>query len=302
MISELCIDVINGFEEMRSCLNTVTEHVCVLDKNLPAWFQAPTMLALDLKQGLRVQACALMNQLEYLDGQEPREILVGAGIIAASNETLDAITNLNIAKNKFKTAMLKLKAAKISTTHELLAQHFETNLQLRSETIGNKLTRMGLARVHLKQCYRKIPCFTERPKKIAWTWANTRSIKKVTVAEAFELLQKHHKDRGIEQQMLALQGLNTNEKLAIVQDLAPHLRANIVMPSINEDKRIMVKGPVPIFYLATDTAPLPELTPPGIKRGKDKNRVIRKDVKINPEPFLPAIRAHRYIVLETPEI
>ena len=294
MIAELCIDVINSFKLLRDRLQTVTEHVTLLDKDLPAWFQSPLSLPPQPNQNYRQQACKLVCQLEYLDGQQPREILVGAGIIAASSETLIAIEALNQAKNAFKQAMLKLKAAKISTNHDLLANNFEQLLTQRDSGLTSSLNRMGLARIHLKQCYRRLPYFIQRPNKVAWTWANTRSIKKISIPQATEMLQKHTMDAGIERQLKLLQGLDQNEKLAIVQDLAPHLRANIVMPSKEGSKRLMVKGPVPIFYLIDDNLSLPEFTPPGTKRGKDKDRAIRKDVKINPEVFLPAIRAHRY--------
>lgn len=294
MITELCIDVINSFKQLQSSLTTVTEHVCVLDKDLPAWFNEPPKLMPNNTGCPRQQACQLLCQLEYLDQQQPREILVGAGIIAASSETIDAIKDLNTAKNKFKSAMLKLKAAKITNDHELLAQNFEQLLQQRDANLAKTLSRMGLARLHLKQCYRKVPYFLQRPNKIAWTWANTRSIKKISVPEAEQLLLKHHRDAGIERQIKLLQGLDPNEKLAIIQDLAPHLRANIVMSTNSGTQRLMVKGPVPIFYLESENLGLPEFTPPGAKRGRDKDRVVRKDVKINPDPFLPAIRAHRY--------
>lgn len=294
MITELCIDVITSFKQLSSSLATATEHICVLDKDLPAWFQTPAKLPVEANSCMREQACALLCQLEYLNSQQPREILVGSGIIAASNETIIALQELNIAKNNFKVAMLKLKAAKVATSHEFLAQNFEELLMQRNPNLSVSLTRMGLARIHLKQCYRKIPFFLARPNKISWTWANTRSIKKISVAEAHDLLLKHTHDAGIERQIKLLQGIDPNEKLAIIQDLAPHLRANIVLPDAENTKRVMVKGPVPIFYLQSDNNTLPEFTPAGIKRGKDKDRMIRKDVKINPECFLPAIRAHRY--------
>lgn len=297
MIAELCIDVINSFQQLKASLNAVVEHVCVLDKDLPAWFQPPAELLLAKNSSSRQQACALLCQLEYLNQQKPKEILVGAGLIAASIETISAIEDLNTAKNLFKQAVLRLKAAKIATSHDILAENFEKMLPQRDVNVATNLTRMGLARLHLKQCYRKIPFFLIKPHKVAWTWANTRSIKKISIQEAQDMLSKTAQDTGIERQIKLLQNLHPHEKLAIVQDLAPHLRANIVLPNGKDTKRVMVKGPVPIFYVADDNPELPELTPAGSKRGRNKDRVIRKDVKINPEPFLPAIRAHRYYSL-----
>ncbi len=294
MIAELCHNVIESFSALNSNLRSVTEHMCVLDHDLPAWFQAPSTLPIPANSSIREQAAALINQVEYVDQQQPREILVGAGLVAASAETIAALHALNLAKNNFKTAMLKLRAAKISSSEEYLAQNFEQLLPQRNVHVAIKLSRMGLARLHLKQCYRKIPYFMLRPNKVTWTWANTRSIKKISVTEAEQMLLKHTLDEGIERQLKQLRSVNVNEKLAIVQDLAPHLRANIVLPDGNETKRLMVKGPVPIFYLIDENMTLPKFIPPGIKKGKNIDRVIRKDVKINPEPFLPAIRAHRY--------
>lgn len=293
MITELCIDVIESFKSLRSALSVACEAIAESDRQLPAWCQVPADLPIAAQATLRQQACALLSQIEYLDTQQPREILVGAGIIAASQPTLDAIASLNQTKHKFKQAVLALKAAKVTNSSNLLATEFEQLLPPRDTNVAANLSRMGLARLHLKQCYRIIPCFAQRPDKIAWTWANTRSIVKISVKDAEQMLAKQGNDLGIERQLRLLQELSPNEPLAIVQDLAPHLRANLVFPDGYSAKRLMVKGPVPIFYLHNGNE-LPQFNPPGIKRSRDKDRVVRKDVKINPEPFLPAIRAHRY--------
>lgn len=294
MITELCIDVINSFRELNSSLGLVTHAICEIDKDLPGWFQEPPALDLAPSLSNREKACALLRQLEYLDSQKPREILVGAGLFAASQTTIDALAALNTAKNNFKRAILKLKAAKISTSDEFLTNSFESLLSVRNKELATTLTRMGMARVHLKQCYRRVPYFLVRPSKVSWTWANTRSIKKINKEDALLMLQKGGQDQGIMRQIQLLQGIPSTEKLAIVQELAPHLRANLVFPGSDGNTRLMVKGPVPLFYLHEDNLVLPDFVPPGAKKGKDKERTVRKDVKINPEPFLPAIRAHRY--------
>lgn len=294
MVTELATDVITSFQGLKSALNTACEHIHTLDRHLPAWCQPPAMLHLQ-GNNYRENACKFLSQLEYLDQQQPREILVGAGIMAASAETLDVLFTLNKSKDRFKQAMLRLKDAKISNKDQQLAQTFEQLLPQRDDNIAHSMARLGLARLHLKQCYRRIPILNERPKRISWTWANTRSIKKISVQTAESLLIKHSPDPGIERQISLLRSLHPDEKLAIVQELAPHLRANILLES---GKRVMVKGPVPIFYLMENSLGLPDFVPPGDKKGKDKERLIRKDVKINPQPFLPAIRAYRYYSIE----
>jgi len=165
--------------------------------------------------------------------------------------------------------------------------------------VAHNLHRIGLSRLHLKQCYRLIPYFEKRPDKITWTWANTRSIKRITVLEADALLLKQGEDNRIAWQRQKLAQLSQDEPLAVVQELAPHLRANVVFRD-NEKAtptRKMIKGPVPIFYAEHNCLQpnlLPCFRPPKEKKAKDKDRLTRNDMKLEPNLFLPAIRAHRY--------
>src|SRR5207302_3907658 len=139
--------------------------------------------------------------------------------------------------------------AKIPTADPQLSAHFEQVLGLRPGVTSQTLRKIGLPRLHLKQCYRRIPILPTRPHKVSWTWANTKAITRITVAQAEQLLQKHGQDAGILSQLSKLKSLAPNTPLAIVQELAPHLRANIVLPtSTGASTRIMVKGPVPLFY------------------------------------------------------
>lgn len=306
--SEYRIDVINSFQALTAALSQLHEQICLQDAHLPAWFQPPLELvpfsfnekdSFNERENDRYNAYRLIAQLEYLDSQKPREILVGAGILAASKLTLNAILHLNECKERFKSAILALKSAKISVSDPFLAERFENVLDKRPIATANTLRKIGLSRLHLKQCYRKIPFFHQRPHKVSWTWANTRAITRITVQQAEQLLRKQGHDVGIELQLNKLYGLKQNEPLAIVQELAPHLRANLVMHHGEEGKdikRLMVKGPVPLFYLAEEAStPLPHFRPPKAKQQRNEKRLIRSDVKLDPEPFLPAIRAHRYV-------
>jgi hypothetical protein len=239
----------------------------------------------------REKIIQILTQFEYLSTQAPREIVVCAGFVGASLETLEIIRKLNDQKDEFKRTILALKKVKPSLHEDdFLLSH------KRSLPTANNLRKMGLARLHLKQCYRKIPILTSAPLKISWTWANTRSIKRITILEAEKLLRKRNIfDEGIALQLKKLSSLPSNETLAIVQDLAPHLRANLVMEPCQARERIMVKGSVPIFFPASLNQPWPEFKPPKIKTAKDSARVIRNDVRLEVLPFLPAIGAHRYV-------
>ena len=290
------IEILHSFEELCMLLQKVEQQVLVIDAKLPAWFHAPLGLPLEAELSDREQAFGLIQQLEYLNGQNAKEILVGAGIIAASVATLQVIQELNLAKERFKTAIINFKKESLPLNDPYFYEAIDDVLKRRPCYMKAILRKMGLARLHLKQCYRRVPVFWERPEKISWTWANTRSIKRITVAQAEVLLLKKTRDLGIELQLNKLKCLPKDEPLAIVQELAPHLRANVLFTdSTNKTSyRKMVKG-LPVFYLYKELLPLPSLRPPGGKKKRDDSKPRRKDVRLEADVFLPAIRAHRYL-------
>jgi hypothetical protein len=293
MESELCIDIINNYDLMQNLFKKLRYQLINIDNNLNAWFKIYSTIFKTAGDdaNTREDICDFIATTEYLDGQLPREIIVAPGLVGASLETLQIIYALNSVKDKFKESVLALRNStnNIWPNSPFLNEEFEkrTNKNLRIN-----LNRAGLSRIHLKQCYRKIPVFDKKPSRVSWTWANTRSIKKISLLEAEQLLQKCGKDAGIERQIKLLQSLHPDEKLAIVQDLAPHLRANIVWEN---KQRCMVKGPVPIFFPLTTGEEFPIFITPTEKKGKNKDKPLRSDVKIEEKAFLPAIRAHKYL-------
>jgi len=301
------LSVLDALEALRTALARLAEPLIHQDADLPLWFDPPPSLPLPANLTEREKVFCYLSQMEYLDEQDPREILIGPGIVAASSVTLQAVHDLNLRKQAFKSAMLQLKAAQLAKPEKnALSQALDDLLNQRPASTARTLKRMGLARLHLKQCYRVIPYFLEKPERIAWTWANTRSISRISVEEAERRLLKQGLNDRTTWQRQKLAQLPRDEPLAIVQDLAPHLRANLVFRD-NQDQiyRKMVKGPLPFFYEVDlengdreTLQVLPRFRVPGDKKAKDKNRPPRKDVKLEPLPFLPAIRAHRYRVQE----
>ncbi|WP_235603134.1 DNA replication terminus site-binding protein [Piscirickettsia litoralis] len=180
--AEFRIDVINAYEALNQALSNL-EHAINNDQHLPSWIEGNPSAP-------RQSSYQAIGQLEYLSDQPPKETLICAGLIAASPQTLDCVKQVNEAKVQFKQAMLALKAAKITVHDPALVSHFESHLQTRSKGTRSHLQKMGLARLHLKQCYRKIPLLEERPNKISWTWAHTRAIKRISAADCITLLQK----------------------------------------------------------------------------------------------------------------
>jgi hypothetical protein len=300
LISSHTLDVLEAFSALQEAMQVLNTQVIHCDANLPVWFSPPPKMGFFPHLSEREKVCLYLNQFEYLETQLPKEILVGPGIVAASKDTLCAIENLNQCKQRFKKGMIALKEAHGSLRQIVDFQEaIDDFLNKRPSGVARNLQKMGLARLHLKQCYRIIPCFYQKPEKIAWTWANTRAIRRISVAEADLLLLKQGEEGRIVWQREKLAQLSHDEPLAIVQELAPHLRANIVFRDTDTavSTRKMVKGPVPFFYAEQkimQPEPLPRFSPPREKKAKDKERPIRKDVKLDPNVFLPAIRAHRY--------
>ena len=286
LISALCIDVYESFYALVQATHQLADSV-LTDKDLINWVgddKCP-----------RERANEVYGQFQYHDGQDPREIVVCAGFLGASAETLKLAIAVNQAKEHFKQCMLALKAAKIPISDPALTEKFEKLLNARAQNVSITLKRMGLGRLHLKQCYRKIPILNAAPVKIRWTWANTRSIKKISVSQAQQMLQKRGTDSGIQVQLQKLYQLPEKETLAIIQELAPHLRTNILFDENSPQQRLMIKGPLPILFPCSKETPCPDFKAPREKSAKNENRVIRSDVKLDPNVFLPAIRAHRYL-------
>lgn len=288
------INVLNAVEKLKEELSLFIELVSLTDASLPAWLQPLPYPALR-HDNPRESACRLYQQMTYLNGQEGREILIGVGLIGASAETLKQAEKLNLAKKEFQFAVKTLKAQKLSLTDNWLREAFLGLFEtLRHEFTATALEAAGLSRLHLKQCYRQIPVLKETPIKVSWTWANTRSIKKISKSQAVALLNEKGNDFGILQQIDKVQGLAAGECIAIVQELAPHLRTNIIYPGSGEEvDRIMMKGSLPLLYPAQAGENLPVVIPPKATQA----RQTRSDLKIDPEIYLPAIRGHRYQTL-----
>lgn len=292
------VEVLESFLSLRTHIQEVTQLI-LKDSHLVCWIEnSPNLPLNSVSMTMRQKVNLSLQLIEYLDDQDPRAILIWPGFVGASTPTIEALHALNEAKDTFKKSILGLRDAGISIKDQLLSQDIEKALTQRTSTTALTLKRMGLSRLHLKQCYRKIPILPFNPKKISWTWAHTRSIKRITVEEARTLLKQKKQIPSIQYQLALLEPLNKYEPLAIVQELAPHLRANIVFSNEAPHKRKMIKGPLPLFFPAEASTPTPEFQPPIDRCQKNLNRAIRSDVRLEATVFLPALRAHRYLKLK----
>ena len=289
------VEIIESLDHLTIMLAR-TSSAIQQDGQLIAWLQDLKDYQVYTNLKAREKTIQFIQQIEYTDDQKPRDIILAPGYVGASAATLQIIEQLNQAKISLKEKIVQYKKQKKTNNQSLLKRNLDEWSRKRHPDIASALTHNLRARLHLKQCYRILPVLKDAPSQISWTWANTRAIQKIDRDDAHKLLLKKGQDEGIQYQIKKLSSLPQNSALAIVQDLAPHLRANLVYSKSSQGKteRQMIKGGVPIFFPAEPLCPTPAIKPIHVAEQKKKTRMTRSDVKIEAEPFLPAIRAHRY--------
>lgn len=257
------------------------------DAALPAWTsRTEAELAENLDMRLKAIQCyrALWYEEDHEDG---RETMTCPGIVGASSETLLAAHACNTAKDNFKAAVLALK-----NCGRIEAKDAMADLHRRWEPVAEAMRRMGAARLNLKQAYRHIPLLEQCPIKIGFTWSKQgRVIQRTSTATALRLLEHRVETPQIRLEQQRLREISSNEPLARVRSVCPHLRANIVFAE--PGTRRLMQAPLPILVPLQRGERLPEFV--SVSPEPPANpRLRRSDVRIEDEPFLPSIRVHRY--------
>jgi len=280
--------LLESFENLLATLNGFCTSLRQ-DAVLPFWVSRTEE---EVRDGLesRLKAVDLYQSLWYEDSQDGRETLTCPGIIGASPETMVAARQCNDAKDAFKAAVLALKTLPKPEVNALML-----DLHKRHETVAAAMKRMGAARLHLKQAYRRIPLLEQRPEKIGFTWSKQgRTIQRTRVPEARRLLQQRRETPQVQLELQRLASLPENEVLARVRRVCPHLRANLVFagPGGQVNRRLM-QTPLPILIPLQAGERLPEFVPIA-PEPVGNLRLQRSDVRIEEDVFLPSIRAYRY--------
>ena len=268
------------FTQLKDRLNRFLIQLAREDR--PAW-----VFHLDRQEyrdrDAREQLISVLERLEYPDDRDGRETDPCPGIIGASAETLELAAGLNQARDAFKQAVLAVNRDDAEAARRIMAQ-------------------MGYPRLHFKQLYRHIPILLRKPDSIRFTWGATRSIKRISRQEAYQKLVKLAGDEpspGYLKQLDALARLDRDEPIAIVQDLKPHIKANVcwIIGSDREKKveRKMISAALAVLLPLDPGEALPKHS--AAYPDERKPRKKRADVKIEREPFLPSIRGHRYLNL-----
>jgi len=251
---------------------------------LPLWVpltEQELSANLDSRQKAITLYCDLWHQ-DHGDGRRTRSC---HGLIAADAQLLTAAEDVNQAKTAFRILLAEFKE-ETTTLLETLGQ--------RSQAVREALGSKGLARLHLKQCYRLIPVVERQPLRVGLNWYTSgRSIKRISVDQAQQLLLRMGVDKThVQLQLDKLNRLNSDCPLAQIQPQAPLMRANLRYQKA--PLRQAMNLSLPLLFAYDPQQPFPEHNTPSLAPQMERLRQIRSDSRIDPEPFLPSLRIHLY--------
>ncbi|MGM0986166.1 MAG: DNA replication terminus site-binding protein [Pseudomonadota bacterium] len=250
-----------------------------------AWsFESPTADAAWLRQ--------VLLDVWYQDGQDGRATRSHVGLVAASDAVMEAVARVNVTKKAFATLLAEIRRA----TPDLIPE-IKAILPFRHPALHDHLKGTGLARLHLKQCWRAIPLAEAPVARIRLAWyASGRSIKRLTVREAEQKLLNLDSDAAhVRIQLRRLAGIPDGEPLAQVQSQAPLMRANLFYREPLEDgrSRRAMNIALPLFVPSPDGR-LPDHNLPPSHPPATRTRARRSDERLEDTAFLPSLRVYRY--------
>ncbi|MGM0784267.1 MAG: DNA replication terminus site-binding protein [Pseudomonadota bacterium] len=228
----------------------------------------------------------------YQDGQDGRATRSHVGLVAADDTLLERVAMVNAAKAEFAALLARIREA-----HPPLIAEIKAVLPFRHPELHQHLRGSGLARLHLKQCWRAIPVAEAPVARVRLAWYTSgRSIKRLTVREAEQKLLALDTDAPhVRIQLHKLAGLPSSEPLAQVQGQAPLMRANLFFtePLADGRTRRALNVALPVFVPAP-RGRLPDRNEPPATPPETRTRARRRDERLESEPFLPSLRIHRY--------
>ncbi|AZV31850.1 DNA replication terminus site-binding protein [Cobetia sp. ICG0124] len=232
----------------------------------------------------------------YQDGQDGRVTRPYLGVVAAGPQVIQAVGALNLAKEHLAGLFAELREAYPDQLAELKAI-----LPFRHPGLNQHLKGDGLARLHLKQCWRRVPVAEAAVARVRFAWYSSgRSIQRVSVPECEAMLMKLDTEADhVRLQLRLLAGLPSDEILARIQPQAPLMRANLFYrePVLREDGELRTRRAMNVslpLFLPHDDLRLPALNQPSPTPPAQRTRARRGDVRIEDTPFLKSLRVHRY--------
>ncbi|MFP3342740.1 DNA replication terminus site-binding protein [Halomonas sp. SIMBA_159] len=226
---------------------------------------------------------------QHQDGRETRNYIA---LIAANDELMAAFKEVNSAKATISELLQGIKQSDSSALSDA-----KQRLPQRHPDVGNVLRQGGLARLHLKQCWRQLPIAEAPVSRVRFAWYSSgRSIKRLSVQQAEQKLMQLDTDAPhIRIQLRKLAGIPSSEPLAQVQSQAPLMRANLFFTEPLEDghTRRALNIAMPLIVPAHEER-LPHIKAPPLTPPTERTRAKRRDEKLESDAFLPSLRVYRY--------
>lgn len=261
----------------------------VREENSPLW-------RLDGVSADSVWLSQALQDVWYQDGQDGRVTRPYLAVVAAGPTVIERVAALNAAKEQLAELFAELREKYPDQLAELKAI-----LPFRHPGLNQHLRGDGLARLHLKQCWRRVPVAEAPVARVRFAWYSSgRSIQRVSVAECEALLMKLDTEaEHVRLQLKLLAGLPSDEILARIQPQAPLMRANLFYrePVMREDGELRTRRALNVslpLFLPHDDLRLPALNQPSPTPPTERTRARRGDVRIEDTPFLKSLRVHRY--------
>ncbi|ASP39759.1 DNA replication terminus site-binding protein [Bacterioplanes sanyensis] len=231
--------------------------------------------------------CTAIQDLWYQPGQDGRETRTDIGLVALDADQYRLVETVNLRKQQLQQRIRDYRQHPAADWPALRGK-----LGQRHDDFRQHLVASGLARLHLKQCYRLLPLLPERPIKVGFSWyAHGRSIKHLTFEQAQQkLLDMGEYKPHIQAQLHTLGNLRPGTRLAQVQELAPIMRANLLYP---DGRRKAMSVSLPLMFI-DDGHGLPEFNDVASEPPSGRTRQARADQRLSSEPLLPSLRVYSY--------
>ena len=265
----------------------------------------------------RAMALAAITDWFYQDGQDEKETSVYMGAVAASHETIGAITELNRLKDQFSEGMGKIRtllgsedgATELNAIYAALAPN--NPLNVRRKVVGAMVRNCIHPRLNIRQLVRQVPALPVCPDRIRWNWTRTPSTVRVTRETLLEILES-------KQDMAARYDLErvaqcTDPEYSWEKGVSEDCRMGAFCKSATLDddcswqtKNVSFKGRLPIFYLAPRLAPYiknpkprknlaTHKLKPQMIMGESEMAAHQRKGKTEKQSFLESMTVRRYL-------
>lgn len=168
-----------------------------------------------------------------------------SGVIVCDAALKDAADQFNSAKESFFTAMMALRdeLKLIHGTHINNIRYLHAEMAKRDERLGEELSKLGLARLDLIACYRKIRILPKNLRSVSWTWAsNHTAVKAISRKELLKLIESEIEGDTKEKMIRTVASLPESTLFARKFEKQPQLRANLTYLDGTKGHQIQISG------------------------------------------------------------